>query len=63
MVVLTQLLGIGRTGHIGFNEPGSAISSRTRLVWLDPITRKDLQVALANSLCKTGHDNGHTGYN
>lgn len=36
-----QLLGIGRTGHIGFNEPGSAISSRTRLVWLDPITRKD----------------------
>ena len=36
-----QLLGIGRTGHIGFNEPGSARSSRTRLVWLDPTTRKD----------------------
>jgi O-antigen ligase len=27
-----QLLGIGRTGHIGFNEPGSAEDSRTRLV-------------------------------
>ena len=26
-----QLLGIGRTGHIGFNEPGSGRSSRTRL--------------------------------
>ena len=36
-----QLLGIGRTGHIGFNEPGSAINSKTRLVWLDPVTRKD----------------------
>ncbi|HBF28070.1 glucosamine-6-phosphate deaminase [Rhizobium sp.] len=29
-----QLLGIGRNGHIGFNEPGSAITSRTRLVEL-----------------------------
>jgi glucosamine-6-phosphate deaminase len=27
-----QLLGIGRNGHIGFNEPGSALDSRTRLV-------------------------------
>ena len=36
-----QLLGIGRTGHIGFNEPGSAIHSKTRRVWLDPVTRKD----------------------
>ena len=36
-----QLLGIGRTGHIGFNEPGSSIHSKTRRVWLDPITRKD----------------------
>lgn len=36
-----QLLGIGRTGHIGFNEPGSAIHTKTRRVWLDPITRKD----------------------
>ncbi len=36
-----QLLGIGRTGHIGFNEPGSLPDSRTRLVALDPITRED----------------------
>lgn len=36
-----QLLGIGRTGHIGFNEPGSARSSQTRLVTLDPQTRSD----------------------
>jgi glucosamine-6-phosphate deaminase len=36
-----QILGIGRTGHIGFNEPGSARSSRTRLVTLDPVTRLD----------------------
>jgi hypothetical protein len=27
-----QLLGIGRTGHVGFNEPGSATESRTRLI-------------------------------
>lgn len=36
-----QLLGIGRTGHIGFNEPGSTRHSRTRLVTLDPVTRRD----------------------
>jgi glucosamine-6-phosphate deaminase len=36
-----QLLGIGRTGHIGFNEPGSSRNSRTRLVTLDPQTRRD----------------------
>ncbi|MBK8699637.1 MAG: glucosamine-6-phosphate deaminase [Saprospiraceae bacterium] len=36
-----QILGIGRTGHIGFNEPGSWLSSRTRLVKLDHITRVD----------------------
>ena len=36
-----QLLGIGRTGHIGFNEPGSPRDSRTRRVDLDPITRQD----------------------
>ncbi|MCA9081155.1 MAG: glucosamine-6-phosphate deaminase [Planctomycetaceae bacterium] len=36
-----QLLGIGRTGHVGFNEPGSAANSRTRLITLDPVTRKD----------------------
>jgi len=36
-----QLLGIGRTGHIGFNEPGSRPNSRTRLISLDKVTRKD----------------------
>jgi glucosamine-6-phosphate deaminase len=36
-----QLLGIGRDGHIGFNEPGSERNSRTRLVVLDPMTRRD----------------------
>ena len=36
-----QILGIGRTGHIGFNEPGSGAESRTRLVTLDLVTRQD----------------------
>jgi glucosamine-6-phosphate deaminase len=36
-----QILGIGKTGHIGFNEPGSGAESRTRLVTLDAVTRKD----------------------
>ncbi len=36
-----QILGIGRTGHIGFNEPGSAHNARTRVVTLDSITRRD----------------------
>ncbi|MBT8462825.1 MAG: glucosamine-6-phosphate deaminase [Gemmatimonadetes bacterium] len=35
------ILGIGRSGHIGFNEPGSSRESRTRLITLDTITRKD----------------------
>lgn len=36
-----QILGIGRTGHIGFNEPGSSRDSRTRMITLDRITRRD----------------------
>ena len=36
-----QLLGIGRTGHIGFNEPGSHSNSGTRIITLDHITRID----------------------
>ncbi len=36
-----QVLGIGRTGHIGFNEPGSGQESRTRLVTLDHLTIQD----------------------
>ena len=35
-----QILGIGQTGHIGFNEPGSSAGSRTRLVVLDTVTRR-----------------------
>lgn len=36
-----QILGIGMSGHIGFNEPGSHKESRTRLITLDRITRQD----------------------
>ncbi len=36
-----QLLGIGRTGHIGFNEPGSGINSPTRMIALDSLTIAD----------------------
>jgi len=40
-----QLLGIGRTGHIGFNEPGSHFNSGTRSITLDYITRVDASTA------------------
>jgi len=36
-----QLLGVGRSGHVGFNEPGSSETSRTRLITLDRVTRID----------------------
>ena len=36
-----QVLGIGSDGHIAFNEPGSSLASRTRLVSLTPQTIKD----------------------
>jgi len=36
-----QLLGIGRDGHIGFNEPASSLGSRTRLKTLTDSTRAD----------------------
>ncbi len=36
-----QVLGIGRTGHIGFNEPGSSLTSKTRLIRLDRVTQLD----------------------
>lgn len=36
-----QLLGIGANGHIGFNEPTSSLSSRTRVKTLAPKTRTD----------------------
>jgi glucosamine-6-phosphate deaminase len=43
-----QLLGIGRTGHIGFNEPGSHLNSQTRIITLDHITRLDAAPAFQN---------------
>jgi len=36
-----QVLGVGRVGHIGFNEPGSDRATRTRRIRLDKVTRKD----------------------
>jgi glucosamine-6-phosphate deaminase len=36
-----QILGIGRNGHVGFNEPGSSLSSRTRVAKLLPGTLGD----------------------
>jgi glucosamine-6-phosphate deaminase len=36
-----QILGIGRSGHVGFNEPGSGRDSRTRIIYLDTVTRSD----------------------
>ena len=36
-----QILGIGANGHLGFNEPGSALSSRTRVKRLSERTRRD----------------------
>jgi glucosamine-6-phosphate deaminase len=36
-----QILGIGTDGHIGFNEPGSSLGSRTRLKTLTAVTRSD----------------------
>lgn len=43
-----QILGIGRTGHIAFNEPGSEEDSKTRLVRLDNITRSDARSDFAD---------------
>jgi glucosamine-6-phosphate deaminase len=36
-----QVLGIGTMGHLGFNEPGSSLASRTRVKTLTPQTRQD----------------------
>jgi glucosamine-6-phosphate deaminase len=40
--VQLQVLGIGRNGHIGFNEPGSPFTSRTRIVSLSDTTCEDM---------------------
>jgi glucosamine-6-phosphate deaminase len=39
--ITLQILGIGRNGHIGFNEPGTSFSRRTHVVTLDESTRHD----------------------
>lgn len=39
--IAVQVLGIGRNGHLGFNEPGSALDSTTRVVRLTATTRRD----------------------
>ncbi|WP_163803266.1 glucosamine-6-phosphate deaminase [Mycolicibacterium anyangense] len=36
-----QIAGIGANGHLGFNEPGSSLESRTRVVLLSDRTRSD----------------------
>lgn len=43
-----QILGIGRNGHIGFNEPGSSIETTTRLVEIHETTRRDAGGAFGN---------------
>jgi glucosamine-6-phosphate deaminase len=43
--ITLQLLGIGRSGHVGFNEPGSLPQQRTRLVSLHDLTRQDAAVS------------------
>lgn len=41
-----QVLGLGTDGHIGFNEPSSSLSSRTRIITLFDQTRKDNAIFL-----------------
>ncbi len=45
-----QILGIGTDGHIGFNEPGSSLASRTRIKTLTKQTRKDNARFFGNDL-------------
>lgn len=45
-----QVLGIGRNGHIGFNEPPSSLGSRTRLTTLAPVTRQDTARSFGDDL-------------
>src|SRR5262249_48669960 len=44
-----QILGIGQNGHLGFNEPGSSLNSRTRLSLLTKSTRASLAHSFLNS--------------
>ncbi len=57
-----QILGIGRTGHIGFNEPGSQLESKTRLIMLDSLTRRDAANDF-NGLNNAGHLDIFRSYN
>jgi len=50
-----QILGIGANGHIGFNEPGSSLGSRTRLVTLQKKTRLDNAVFFDDDPDKVPH--------
>ena len=43
-----QILGIGRNGHIGFNEPGSSLGSRTRVKTLSRATLRDNQLGTSD---------------
>ncbi len=47
-----QLLGIGGNGHIGFNEPGSLVNSKTRLMMLDHSTRAAATMDFGGELTK-----------
>lgn len=44
-----QLLGLGADGHLGFNEPGSSLTSRTRIKTLTEQTRRDNQSAFSGA--------------
>ncbi|MGV9414874.1 glucosamine-6-phosphate deaminase [Nocardia sp. NPDC003693] len=50
--VAVQILGIGANGHLGFNEPGSSLRSRTRVKTLTPQTREDNARFFDNDLSK-----------
>ena len=55
-----QLLGIGSDGHIGFNEPGSSLGSRTRIKTLTAQTRRD-NARFFGSLDEVPHHVDHAG--
>jgi len=55
-----MLLGIGRTGHIGFNEPGSGRNTRTRIITLDPLTRQERSQPVSG-ICECSSQGHHYG--
>ena len=46
--IALQILGIGENGHLGFNEPGCSLNSRTRLTLLMPSSREDVARSMEN---------------